>query len=213
MRLPALDRSHQISATGGAFTVGSHVWGVYSKVPCIKGKSHMEPPSCEQKHDWNHYLPATSLVGGKIIQQKGIDKYRKIQFYMWFSNISICIHIFIMQKMLPETGREIMCRVFPNVLHPGTSNNLFVDTIETSTMGCENATSWSSPPLLTVLISFHTFTSKGHVCLRCLGISQSGLVYLLLGSLWYLPISGASETSQSQMFLYGPAVLFTEGRA
>ena len=40
--------------------------------------------------------------------------------------------------MLQETPNETMYLVFPNVLHPGTSSNLFADTIGTNTMGCEN---------------------------------------------------------------------------
>ena len=40
--------------------------------------------------------------------------------------------------MLQETPNETMYRVFPNVLHPGTSSDLFADPIDSNVMGCEN---------------------------------------------------------------------------
>ena len=35
--------------------------GLYSEVQCIIGNGHMA-----DRHDWKHYLLATSLAGGKI---------------------------------------------------------------------------------------------------------------------------------------------------
>ena len=35
------------------------------EVQCIMGKVHMEPPKQDDRHDWKHYLPVSSLAGGK----------------------------------------------------------------------------------------------------------------------------------------------------
>ena len=37
---------------------------LYGEVQCIMGNGHMGLPV--DRHDWKHYLPATSLVGGKM---------------------------------------------------------------------------------------------------------------------------------------------------
>ena len=62
---------HQMSLAGGTGPEGpmSDVQGcgqgvLYSKVQRIMGNGHMWAPQQNDRHDWKHYLPATSLADG-----------------------------------------------------------------------------------------------------------------------------------------------------